>query len=104
MIVCDYLEVPVENTKVGPFLIIKKLGTNRRQRVYHARQTEQQRDVALKFIVPHLTRDPDARARFLREAQAAAAVKSVNPAPMLSVKNNPPHRAGASFFNPGMTF
>ena len=40
----------MENTKVGPFLIVKKLGTNRRQRVYHARQTEQQRDVALKFI------------------------------------------------------
>jgi serine/threonine protein kinase len=40
----------VENTQVGPFLIIKKLGTNRRQRVYHARQTEQNRDVALKFI------------------------------------------------------
>ncbi len=40
----------MENTKVGPFLIVKKLGTNRRQRVYHARQTEQNRDVALKFI------------------------------------------------------
>ncbi len=40
----------MENTYVGPFLILKKLGTNRRQRVYHARQTEQQRDVALKFI------------------------------------------------------
>jgi hypothetical protein len=40
----------VEKTNVGPFLIIKKLGTNRRQKVYHARQTEQNRDVALKFI------------------------------------------------------
>lgn len=40
----------VENTQVGPFLVLKKLGTNRRQRVYHARQTEQNRDVALKFI------------------------------------------------------
>lgn len=40
----------VENTYVGPFLIVKKLGTNRRQRVYRARQTEQNRDVALKFI------------------------------------------------------
>ncbi len=38
------------NTQVGPFLIVKKLGTNRRQHVYHARQTEQDRDVALKFI------------------------------------------------------
>ncbi len=40
----------VENTRVGPFLIVKRLGTNRRQKVYHARQTEQNRDVALKFI------------------------------------------------------
>lgn len=40
----------MENTYVGPFLIVKKLGTNRRQKVYHARQTEQSRDVALKFI------------------------------------------------------
>ena len=40
----------MENTYVGPFLIVKKLGTNRRQKVYHARQTEQKKDVALKFI------------------------------------------------------
>ena len=40
----------MENTYVGPFLIVKKLGSNRRQKVYHARQTEQDRDVALKFI------------------------------------------------------
>ena len=39
----------MENTYVGPFLIVKKLGS-RRQKVYHARQTEQDRDVALKFI------------------------------------------------------
>lgn len=46
----------VENTQVGPFKIIKKLGTNRRQKVYHAHQTEQNRDVALKFIKlpPHV--------------------------------------------------
>jgi serine/threonine protein kinase len=40
----------VENTQVGPFLIQKKLGNNRRQRVYQARQIEQNRPVALKFI------------------------------------------------------
>ncbi len=39
----------MENKYVGPFLIVKKLG-NRRQKVYHARQMEQDRDVALKFI------------------------------------------------------
>lgn len=40
----------MENTQVGPFLILRKLGTSRRQKVYHARQIEQARDVALKFI------------------------------------------------------
>lgn len=40
----------VEQTQVGPFLILKRLGNNRRQRVFHARQVEQQKDVALKFI------------------------------------------------------
>ena len=40
----------VENTNVGPFRILKRLGTSRRQQVYHARQEAQQRDVVLKFI------------------------------------------------------
>ena len=40
----------LENTHVGPFYIVKRLGKARRQRVFHARQTEQDRDVALKFI------------------------------------------------------
>ena len=48
----------MENTQVGPFLVIKKLGSHRRHQVYHARQTNQNRDVALKFVtlpkeVPH---------------------------------------------------
>lgn len=40
----------VEQTQVGPFLILKRLGNNRRQRVFHARQVEQKKNVALKFI------------------------------------------------------
>ncbi|MCH2181681.1 MAG: serine/threonine protein kinase [Mariniblastus sp.] len=40
----------MENTQVGPFLILKRLGTNRRQKVFQALQTEQQKKVALKFI------------------------------------------------------
>lgn len=40
----------LENTQVGPFLILRQLGNNRRQKVYHARQIVQDRDVALKFI------------------------------------------------------
>lgn len=40
----------MEHTQVGPFLVLERLGTNRRQKVYRARQLEQSREVALKFI------------------------------------------------------
>ena len=40
----------MEGKTVGPFKILKRLGRNRRRRVYHARQTEQNRDVAIKFV------------------------------------------------------
>ncbi|MDA7858179.1 serine/threonine protein kinase [bacterium] len=39
----------MENTHVGPFKIVSQLGS-RRQKVYRAVQTEQGREVALKFI------------------------------------------------------
>ena len=40
----------VEKTRIGPFQISGRLGKNRRLRVFRARQIEQGRDVALKFI------------------------------------------------------
>ena len=40
----------MKRKNVGPFKILKRLGSNRRHRVFHARQTEQNRDVAIKFI------------------------------------------------------
>ncbi|MEQ1904348.1 MAG: serine/threonine-protein kinase [Pirellulaceae bacterium] len=40
----------MERTQVGPFQILEKLGANRRQRVFRARQVEQNREVVLKFI------------------------------------------------------
>ncbi len=40
----------MENTTIGPFLVLNRIGSNRRQKVFHARQIEQNRDIALKFI------------------------------------------------------
>ena len=40
----------MEQRNVGPLKILKRLGSNRRHRVFHARQTEQNRDVAIKFV------------------------------------------------------
>jgi len=40
----------LENTRIGPFLIGRRLGRTRRQQVFLATHTEQKRQVALKFI------------------------------------------------------
>jgi serine/threonine protein kinase/Tfp pilus assembly protein PilF len=57
---------------VGHYRIIEKIGAGGMGEVYLAEDTELNRKVALKFLPPHLCQDADCRARFKREAQAAA--------------------------------
>jgi hypothetical protein len=64
----------VPGATVGPYEIVRELGRGGMGRVYLAADSRLGRQVALKALAPHLTRDPRQRERLRREARAAAAL------------------------------
>jgi serine/threonine protein kinase len=64
--------------KLGPYEIIAPIGAGGMGEVYKARDARLGRDVAVKVLPEHLSKDPQALARFLREYRALAALSHPN--------------------------
>ena len=60
----------------GPYEILAPLGARGTREVYRARDTRLDREVAVKVLPEHLTQDPEALARFEREADGVAAAQA----------------------------
>ncbi|MCH8028101.1 MAG: protein kinase [candidate division Zixibacteria bacterium] len=72
-------------TKVAHYEIISKIGAGGMGEVYLANDTKLDRKVALKFLSVHLSQDETSRARFTREAKAAAKLDHPNIVPVHEV-------------------
>jgi eukaryotic-like serine/threonine-protein kinase len=81
-------------TRLGPYEIQSAIGEGGMGEVYKARDTRLDRSVAIKVLPPHVSSDPDRRARFEREAKAIAGLNHPHICTLHDVGEHPSTASG----------
>ncbi len=80
-------------TRLGPYEVISPLGASGMGEVYRARDTQLNRDVALKVLPHAMAADSERLARFTREAQVLASLNHPNIAQIYGIEEKDGTRA-----------
>jgi serine/threonine protein kinase len=80
--------VPQSGDLLGPYRLVSQLGKGAMGEVWRARDERLDRYVAVKVLPSELADDPERRARMLREARAAAAIRHANVVTLFDIVEN----------------
>src|SRR5436309_159524 len=78
MLMAEETVTPMPGRTLGRYQMLSLLGAGGMGEVYRAKDTMLDREVAVKILPEHLASNPDALARFQREAKAVAALSHPN--------------------------